>query len=113
MGASILRKTRFIQIPSCSFFHWTLVIILNISEADVERRFDQAKILDDRGEREDDKNLEIFKTRVQEFHEKTLPVIQHYNSLGLLIEVNGDQSREAVFNEIVEKLYQKASLSHV
>ena len=27
------------------------VIILNISEADVERRFDQAKILDDRGER--------------------------------------------------------------
>ena len=89
------------------------VIILNISEADVERRFDQAKILDDRGEREDDKNLEIFKTRVQEFHEKTLPVIQHYNSLGLLIEVNGDQSREAVFNEIVEKLYQKASLSHV
>ena len=88
------------------------VIILNISEADVERRFDQAKILDDRGEREDDKNLEIFKTRVQEFHEKTLPVIQHYNSLGLLIEVNGDQSREAVFNEIVEKLYQKTSLSH-
>ena len=84
------------------------VIILNISEADVEARFDEAKVLNDRGEREDDKDLEIFHTRLQEFRTKTLPVLQHYKSLGLLIEVNGDQTREAVFNELVEKLYAKA-----
>lgn len=86
-------------------------IILNISEADVENRFNEAKILNDRGERDDDKDLQIFHTRLKEFREKTLPVLQHYHSLGLLIEVNGDQTREAVFNELVEKLYAKASQS--
>ena len=83
------------------------VIILNISETDVDKRFETAKILNDRGDRLDDKDLETFKTRLQEFREKTAPVLQHYNTLGLLIEVNGDQSRDQVFNEIVEKLYQK------
>lgn len=87
------------------------VIILNISEAEVEKRFHEAKELNDRGERLDDKDFEIFKTRLKEFHDKTMPVLQHYNTLGLLIDVNGHQSRNAVFNEIVEKLYQKASKS--
>lgn len=87
------------------------VIVLNISEADVEERFNASKSLNDRGERQDDKDLEIFKTRIKEFREKTAPVIQHYNNLGLLIEVRGDQSREKVFNEIIEKLYEKASKS--
>lgn len=87
------------------------VIILNVSEADVEQRFEVAKTLNDRGNRLDDKDSETFKTRLKEFREKTAPVIQHYNTLGLLIEVNGDQSRDQVFNEIVEKLYQRASRS--
>ena len=88
-------------------------IVLNVSESEVEKRFETAKTLDDRGDREDDRNLEIFRTRLQEFREKTVPVLQHYQSLELLIEVNGNQSRNDVFNEIVEKLYQKASQSHV
>ncbi len=87
------------------------VIVLNISEADVERRFEESKVLGDRGERADDKNLEVFHTRIKEFREKTLPVIQHYNALGLLIEVNGNQFRDEVFQEIIEKLYKKASAS--
>ena len=84
-------------------------IILNISEADVENRFKHLKDLDDRGNREDDKTLGIFRTRLEEFHKKTLPVLQYYKSLGLLIEVNGDQLREAVFKEIITKLSAKAS----
>ena len=87
------------------------VIILNISEADVENRFKESKILQDRGERQDDKDLDVFRTRLQEFRKKTVPVLQHYRALGLLIEVKGDQSRDAVFNEIVSKLYAKASQS--
>ena len=86
-------------------------IILNISEHDVEKRFEEAKILNDRGERADDKDLVIFRTRLEEFRKKTLPVLQNYKSMGLLVEVNGDQSRNEVFNEIVEKLYQRASQS--
>ncbi len=84
-------------------------IILNISEADVEKRFKTAQTLQDRGERQDDKDLQVFRNRLHEFRTKTLPVIQHYQSLGLLIEVNGDQTRDAVFNEIINKLYLKAT----
>lgn len=84
------------------------VIVLNVSEADVEKRFETAKTLSDRGERQDDSDLETFRTRLKEFREKTLPVLQHYNSLGLLINVNGDQTREAVFDEVIDKLYRKA-----
>lgn len=84
-------------------------IILNVSEADVINRYEKSKELGDRGERPDDKSIDIFKTRIQEFNQKTIPVVQHYNELGLLIKVNGDQLREAVFNEIIDKLYQKAS----
>jgi len=83
-------------------------VILNISESDVEKRFEEAKILNDRGNRADDGNLEVFRTRLKEFREKTLPVLRHYNELGLLVEVNGDQTREAVFGELIEKLYRRA-----
>lgn len=84
-------------------------ILLNISEADVENRFNAASALDDRGEREDDKSLEIFRNRLQEFRTKTLPVLQHYKALGLLVEVNGDQLRDDVFAEIINKLYARAT----
>ena len=84
-------------------------IILDISETEVENRFNAAKTLNDRGGRSDDKDLDTFKTRLKEFREKTLPVLQHYQTLNLLIRVNGNQPRDAVFAEIIEKLYQKAS----
>lgn len=83
-------------------------IILDVSEADVTERYNKSKELGDRGDRLDDKDLTVFRNRLQEFRQKTIPVIQHYNELGLLIRVNGDQPRNAVFNEIVEKLYEKA-----
>jgi len=85
------------------------VILLNVSEAEAEHRFNEAKVLNDRGDRADDKNIETFYTRLKEFRTKTLPVIQHYKSLGLLIEVNGHQIREAVFTEMIDKLYAKAT----
>lgn len=87
------------------------VVLLNISEADVENRWTAAKTLGDRGDRKDDKDILTFKNRINEFRTKTLPVLQHYKELGLLVNVNGDQDREAVFNEIVAKLAAKASES--
>ena len=80
-------------------------ILLNISEADVESRWQAAKILSDRGERKDDQNIETFRTRLAEFRAKTLPVLEHYQNLGLLININGDQPRDQVFAEIIAKLY--------
>lgn len=87
------------------------VILLNVSENDVEKRFEAAKTLNDRGERKDDQDITTFRTRLEEFRTKTMPVLEHYRDLDLLITVNGDQSRDAVFNEIVEKLYEKAEKS--
>ena len=87
------------------------VLLLDISESDVEKRFETAKTLNDRGERKDDNDIETFRTRLEEFRTKTKPVLEHYKDLGLLITINGNQSREAVFNELVEKLYEKASKS--
>ena len=80
-------------------------IVLNVSEADVTERFKSVTIINDRGNREDDKNLEVFMTRIQEFREKTAPVLLRYRELGLLVEVKGDMDREIVFSELVEKLY--------
>lgn len=83
------------------------VIILNISEADVISRYEAAKVLKDRGDREDDRDFAVFRTRLDEFKEKTLPVLQYYNEKGLLINVNGDAPRDEVYAEIVDKLYKK------
>lgn len=102
-------ENQVMSVASGSGHEIKAAIFLNISEADAEKRFEAAKITGDRGERADDKNIDVFRTRLQEFREKTMPVLQHYQSLGLAININGDQPRDDVFNEIVEKLYQKAS----
>jgi adenylate kinase len=86
-------------------------IILNISESDVEHRFYVSKSLNDRGSRADDRDLSVFRHRLEEFREKTMPVIQHYKNLGLLVEVPGDVSRDDVFNSIINRLYIQATTS--
>ena len=87
------------------------VILLNISEKDVFERWEAARILGDRGDRDDDREKSIFETRCEEFREKTMPVISHYRALGILIDVNADQDREQVFQEVIDKLYSFA-ISH-
>lgn len=81
-------------------------VLLNISEADVLDRFHKLQVLNDRGERQDDKDLGVFKTRLEEFRLKTMPVLEHYKELGMLVNVNGDQSREAVYREMIDELYE-------
>lgn len=84
------------------------VILLQISEKDVLERWEAARILGDRGDRDDDREQSIFETRCQEFREKTMPVISHYRALNILIDVDADQDREHVFQEVVDKLYLSA-----
>ncbi len=80
------------------------VIYLAINEDDVMERWQNARSLGDRGIRDDD-NPQSIKTRLSEFTDKTLPVIEYYRNRGLLIEVDGTQSRDAVTQEILTKLY--------
>lgn len=82
------------------------VVLLNLTEADVKNRFEAAKKLNDRGERADDANLEIFETRIREFNEKTVPVLNHYDELNLLIKVPADGSRDEVYLSVIDKLVE-------
>ena len=82
-----------------------VAIILNVSEADVTKRFQAVSFNNDRGERKDDSSLEIFQTRIEEFRNKTLPVLLTYRKLGLLVEVKADMEKEEVYIELINRLY--------
>lgn len=53
-------------------------------------------------QRKDDETLESIKTRIGLYNEMTLPVVQHFESLGLVKHVNGNQDIEAVFADILQ-----------
>lgn len=82
------------------------VVLLDLTEADVKNRFEAAKELNDRGERADDASIEIFETRIREFNEKTVPVLNHYDELRLLIRVPADGSRDEVYLSVIDKLVE-------
>ena len=82
------------------------VVLLDLTETDVKNRFEAAKELNDRGERADDANIEIFETRIRGFNEKTVPVLNHYDELKLLIKVPADGSRDEVYSSVIDKLVE-------
>jgi adenylate kinase len=47
-----------------------------------------------------DDNLEAFETRYSTYEEKTEPIIEHYRKQGVLVEVDGDDTVEAIFAKI-------------
>lgn len=80
------------------------VVELQLTEQDVIERWEAAKILGDRGLRPDDAKPEVFQTQIQEYREKTLPVLKHYQELGLLVSVPAAAPREEVFTNVVNAL---------
>ena len=85
------------------------VIMLQLSEPDAIARWEAAKLLNDRGLRADDADPATFQTRINEYREKTLPVLRHYQELGLLVPVKADVPRDQVFANVVEALTSFAS----
>ena len=79
-------------------------ISLNISEKSAMERWEAARILGDRGSRPDDMTPEIFQRRINEYKEKTLPVLKHYDELGLLIQIPAEAPRETVFSDLISRL---------
>jgi len=84
------------------------VILLNISEAEAKKRWQTAKTLMDRGEREDDKESSAFDKRIDEFIQKTMPVIETYQKRGVLVSVPATADRDAVYQKVIEELAIKA-----
>jgi adenylate kinase len=84
------------------------VIHLEFPEEKVRERWDVAQREQDRGERNDDA-AEVLETRLKEFREKTLPVLDYYREKGLLIEVNGDAPRDDVTEVILKNLAERTN----
>lgn len=84
-------------------------VVLQLSDQDVVERWEAAKILGDRGLRPDDADPDIFQTRIREYHEKTLPVLKHYQELGLLVSVPANLPRERVLENTIDALTSFAS----
>jgi adenylate kinase len=83
------------------------VIYLHLSEEVLRERYKKSLETGDRGERADDAEHNLA-TRIQEFNEKTLPVIEIYRRMGLLIEVNGDAPKREVTKSILAHLLMRA-----
>jgi adenylate kinase len=64
----------------------------------------------ERGIREDD-GKEKFLTRIEEFNQKTMPVIEYYRDSGLLIEVDASLPKDEVEQVILEQLALLAELN--
>jgi adenylate kinase len=87
-----------------------IALLLEISEAEIAKRMQAARELGDRTVRADD-SPEILQTRLDEFNNKTRPVLETYRQLGRLLEINGQQPRAAVFAEVIDKIYDFANYS--
>ena len=82
------------------------VVMLDLTEEEVKNRFEAAKELNDRGERADDANIEVFETRLAEFRGKTMPVLNHYDELNMLVKVPATGSRDEVYANVIDRLVE-------
>ena len=82
------------------------VVLLDLTEEEVKNRFEAAKELNDRGERADDANIEVFETRLAEFREKTMPVLNHYDELKMLVKVPASGDRDEVYANVIDRLVE-------
>lgn len=79
------------------------VIYLSLPEDAVRQRWQSTRHLNDRGDRHDDTE-EVLEVRLEEYRQKTLPVIEYYRLKNMLIEIDATQTIEAVHRDILDKL---------
>ncbi|MCL2002085.1 nucleoside monophosphate kinase [Candidatus Saccharibacteria bacterium] len=106
------------------------VVLLNLSEQEIRNRWEVAQVGGDQIEtasggvqgslhaaarelsrevRVDDGDWKKVESRIDEFRDKTWPVIEYYRAMGMLVTINGRQTREKVLLETVNKLYDYAT----
>lgn len=83
------------------------VVLLNLTfDKAMERR---ALVLDSNSRndgRYDDMDENRVRRRFHEFTDKTSPVIEVYRQMGILLEIDGDQGKDAVFENVIDSLYE-------
>jgi adenylate kinase len=83
------------------------VVYLDISTNESHDRWLAREINNDRSERIDDTE-ETLNIRFNEFQEKTLPVLDYYRNLGLLLEIDGKGPRNDITELIIDALLELA-----
>ena len=86
------------------------VIVLDIPEEEVWRRWEVVKNTRNGG-RQDDQDRSRVAKRLQEFKEKTVPVITKYASLGIVINIDATGTIEDTFNAAIDGLYRRAIIN--
>jgi adenylate kinase len=81
------------------------IILLDIDKDEIWRRWKKSHTIKDRGDRSDD-SYEVLETRLEEFRNKTMPVIDFYRDEQLLIEVDGSQKPDLVTKNILKSLLE-------
>jgi adenylate kinase len=84
------------------------VILLTVPEETARQRHAVAADEGDRGDRIDDAE-DVFMTRLSEYREKTVPVVEYYRARGLLFEVDGNHTPVKVTDMIIKHLLQLAN----
>ncbi len=107
VGRWIGEEEGVLQVAQAAGHPIKAVIYLDLKEDTVRKRWHALHELQDRGDRHDD-TLEVLETRLKEFREKTLPVVEKYRELGLLIDVDGEQPVETVTQSILQELRNHA-----
>lgn len=83
------------------------VILLDMTDDEVFKRFEALKKLKDRSSRGDDR-YEVLQTRLDKYRAIVMPVIDWYREAGLLLRIDGSKSREEVTEDIISGLFERA-----
>lgn len=76
------------------------VVYLKISDKEgIKRLVKRAKI-----ENRADDTPEAIRKRLSLYHQKTIPVLNYYKKLGVLVEIDGERPIEAIFEDILGRL---------
>ncbi len=101
-------ETSVIEATAIAGHPIKIAINLNIDEDTVRFRWRQAQLLSDRGNRHDDTE-EKLEIRLNEFKDKTMPVLKTYQDQGLLIEFDADKDKEAITQTLISKIIEYIS----
>jgi adenylate kinase len=82
----------------------TKVIFLKVSEKEALWRLSFRK---DNGLVREDETLMALRKRIEMFYKKTAPAMEYYREKGILLEINGEQSIDSIYKEILKKLKVK------
>ena len=84
-------------------------LVLDVDIDEIRARWEASRAAEDRGMRDDDSNFTKVQSRIDEFYDKTKPVLNYYESLGLLVHVNAVGDRDKVYQGVLSALSNLAT----